>query len=194
MVFIKGSIFVFRVVTKFKPGAKFIAKLGWKGTKFGMMAVSPAGEVVIFVTIFAPTSLLVTLAVTAIAKELFERSMVLAWDERLAEQYPDAVNTTTETGSNLVSGQLEKADIPTLLFPPTSARVQEDIFGSTLAQARGVDDVSDLSTGEQVFVEVVQFGLGLAAGGYAGPPGILLAASVTGLLLAASNLSELGVL
>ncbi len=186
VLFLKQLVFSLKVLAKVKPGSNVIFKVGLKGTAWGLIAATPAGEVIVFVAINSLSSVLISFAAGMVIDQIAKRAIVYVWDEGLTEQFPELANTTSETGANIVRAQLGPRDIATLTFPTTRAKVASDIFESAVESQLG----RDLTFAENVAIEAVQLGFALA--GKAGPIGALFQASVIGLVVSVSALTELG--
>lgn len=159
VLIIKGVIFGVKVLAKIKPGAKVTFKLGFKGTAYGLLAVTPLGEVIVFVALTSLSGIAISIAATFIISKLVDRGLVYVWDEGLTKQFPD-LNTTGETSQNLATVDLETGDIPTLAFPPTRRKVARETLTSSLETGLG----RELTTIETVAFEVVQIGFNLLPG------------------------------
>ncbi len=154
MVALKLLIFAAKLLAKVKPGAKVTFKLSTKGRTVGVAGLDPTGATLFYIALSSLNGFAVMLAVGFILKRLTNRGLVFVWDEGLSDAFPDIFNSTTETGANLVTGELGPQDIGTLAFKPTRERVVSDSLESAL-----INELDrPLEPWEKVGVEIILFG------------------------------------
>ncbi len=162
---VKGVIFGAKTLAKIKPGAKVTFKIGTKGAAFGLLAVTPLGEVIVFVALTSLSGLAISIAATFIVFKLADRGIVFVWDEHVVQKWPEVTNTTSETRSNLAAGEFEADDILTLAVPPLRRRVASEIIPEAFETGLG----RELNPVENVLVEVIQIGFNILPGFIAVP-------------------------
>ncbi len=158
MVFaFKAVVFGVKVLAKMKPGSNVIFKLGAKGAAWGLLAVTPGGEVLVFVALSSLSGIAIGIAATFIISKLADRGLRYLWDEQLVQSYPDVINTTEETQANIATGQFSREDIPGLLFRPTRKRILGELIEETVVTELG----RELNPVEQFVLEAVLIGFNL---------------------------------